>query len=600
MKEPPPNNSDPPTPVLIRFSREMRREYFKKEGFSGAKLSEATASALVAQFGQTHIKLIKETCPELAQELENVFYVQTPPSSDPRTEELSNQAPPPPEESQESDRSTLPIDSLIEEFGPPVFRNDKNKISHLNEPFWAALYAREKLIIYLPEEDSFYQYCSLNGLYEEQTNNGILQGLERTIFHSARSWDSEFATLSRFRSTRCLTPVIAHLRAQTELLRAFEHPYHPETPLHIAVKNGVLALNQNPERPPELLPFSPTYQLRSGVPFSYDPAAACPQFLKTMFGHISQADQSLIQKFGGMCLLGTNCIQRFLILDGVANSSKSELLNIIRGIVGASACAELRTAYLDNRFEIGAIARAKLLFGSDVPGDFLLHEGAARLKSLVGNDLLDCEAKNSNRRTRIHGNFIPWLTSNATLHHRLDGDRSAWQRRLLRVSYSRPYQGERIDQIARYLLQIEAPGILNFFLAGARFLLADLKACGDISIDPSHLSLINTLLDESESLPIFLKTALQPAPHGDSHGITTELLVQSYITFCQQRNWAPLPLSLIHRSLPSLMLSLFAATESHSLRRPSPNQLPNSKDTKFINLRRLSPSRLHRSFRRLA
>src|SRR6516165_2615503 len=94
-------------------------------------------------------------------------------------------------------------------------------------------------------------------------------------------------------------------------------------------------------------------------------------------------------------------------------------------------------------------SRFKSRMGSDVPGDFLSRSGARVIKAMVGNDLLECEAKNSNFRIRIRGNFNVLVTANTVLHILVDGDQEAWRRRIIRIHFTKPYIGSRIPEISK-------------------------------------------------------------------------------------------------------------------------------------------------------
>jgi phage/plasmid-associated DNA primase len=286
-----------------------------------------------------------------------------------------------------------------------------------------------------------------------------------------------------------------------------------------------------------------------------------------ILGHLPEDDQLVLQKLGGQCLLGRNLCQRIGLLDGIEGSSKSAFLGILRGVVGPHACAELRTSLLHERFEIGAIARATLLCGADVPGNFLSTKGADRLKALVGADLLECEYKNSNLRLLITGLFNVLITTNTTLHVKLNGDYGAWRRRIVRVCYETHYSGNRVDDVDQVLLHEEGSGIFNLFLQGALALIADIEDKGDLVLSSRQLDQVKKLLDESNSLETFLKAELQKAEHGTSDGVSTDTIVERYLQFCQNQGWDSLEASDVRRRLPDLMSQLFGVLPSHNLER---------------------------------
>jgi putative DNA primase/helicase len=267
--------------------------------------------------------------------------------------------------------------------------------------------------------------------------------------------------LAKFRSEAVLRGVLTHLRGQTEEEDAFETDWRI---IHCA--NCVLVREADgfvTER------FSPKFRSRSRPPIAYQAKADCPKFKDMILGHLSFEDREILQKLGGQCLVGTNLTQRVLMLDGEAGASKGAFVLILKGIVGSRNCRELRTKQLgEGRFEVGRFLGANLLLGADVPANFLSTEGASRVKSLVGGDLLEPELKTSNEHFYIHGNFNVIVTSNSRLRVRLGGDQSAWQRRLVIVRYDKPFTGKPVPNIHEILLAEEGSGILNFFIQALR------------------------------------------------------------------------------------------------------------------------------------
>ena len=77
------------------------------------------------------------------------------------------------------------------------------------------------------------------------------------------------------------------------------------------------------------------------------------------------------------------------------------------------------------------------------------------------------------------GIFNVIITENCGLRVRLEGDRGAWERRISIVRYDRPYEGKKIPDAHRLLLETEATGILNFYIEGAQKLLREINELGD-------------------------------------------------------------------------------------------------------------------------
>lgn len=79
---------------------------------------------------------------------------------------------------------SLPQDDgkeLVDRYGFPAFKNEKGKLSKLNEPFWAAYYAaHETEILFEADEEEFYYYDEETGLFCPPTHKSITR-IDRTF-----------------------------------------------------------------------------------------------------------------------------------------------------------------------------------------------------------------------------------------------------------------------------------------------------------------------------------------------------------------------------------------------------------------------------------
>lgn len=456
--------------------------------------------------------------------------------------------------------------SLIKQFGDPVVYNKKGDgISRLNDIFWAALYAktREK-IIFEQVEQSCYDYDPETGIFLPKSSDRIRVELNALILEAARTWDT-FRGLSAFRNTVHLNGPITQLHGLVEERNFFNNQ---EYLVHLA--NCTLRFDLNGKCTIE--GFSSGHRCRNRSPIPYDPDAKCPEFEKKLLSHVADEDRIIMQKYGGQCLLGRNLMQRFLILDGVKGSSKSSLALVLNGLIGQDNSYELRTQHVMDRFEIGRMLGRTLLIGPDVKGDFLNFPSASRLKALVGGDRMDAELKGSNKIFPIYGIFNLIITSNSRLHLHLEEDAGAWGRRLLIARYEKPYDGQRIFQVEKHLLAREGPGILNFYLDGLRMLFSDYEQTGDIILPKSQQKRIDDLLNESDSLRIFVTTKIirddSKTKEGESHSLTTDEIVSDYWADCiKVKNWTPVSKGEAEKQLPDLMLRYFNVTKTNDVER---------------------------------
>ena len=461
---------------------------------------------------------------------------------------------------------TPPIDikSIIQEFGPPGYENAKGQLTKLNQPFWAGYYAknREK-IIFEPCEREFYNYEPDLGIYTPKSPDLIRTEMSALVFDGARNWQG-FEALEQFRSADIMDKAVAHLRGHVEHRDFFNHPTH-----FVHLGNCTLRFESDGSKF-TVEDFSSEHRSRNRSPINYDEKAKCPEFKKTILGHVAEDDKKLMQKYAGQCLLGRNLTQRFVILDGVGGSSKGAFVGVLNGVIGAKNVYELRPNLLHERFEIGRMIGRTLLVGSDVKGNFLSHPGAYRIKSLVGGDPLEAETKRSNQRFTVFGTFNMVITSNARLCIFLEGDTTAWERRLIVIRYDKPYFGRRIFEIEKYLLEREAPGILKWCIEGLQLLFQDYTKSGDIILSAEQHKRVADLLSESDSLRLFVTNEIvaddTPMGNGQSHSLTVEEIITEYTEDCVDvKQWSPEPSSIVEKRLPELMVRYFGIRKSHDI-----------------------------------
>jgi putative DNA primase/helicase len=485
---------------------------------------------------------------------ESNYQVDPSPGTKPRDDQEKDEPQQAPAAGDEMLQENDLIETLTRQHGTPLYKGRGDRPGILNEPFWAALYAAENYVLYEPRENRFYQYKDSDGLYHPLTEHQLLNRLEERMLKAARTWPS-FKKLELFRGARQLSGVVSHLKGKVEREDAFGAN---RDLIHVA--NGVLDLSGETI---QLLPFSPDLLARNGLPIAYDPEATCPQFESKLLSLIEPDDRELLQRFFGQFLTGYNSIQRLLILEGLPETGKSTTAEIAKLLVGPRNCAELRTKHLDGRFEIGRYSDRTLLIGADVPAWFLNQEGSHRLKSIVGGDLLDAEKKSSNVYFTMLGAFNVLLTANARPRVRLEGDRGAWDRRLVIIHYAKPRTGERINDFAQKLIKEEGSGILNWALEGLLKLRADLKDRGDIKLTEAQRKRVSSLLDESDGLRLFLKHSLQTKKGAN---LTTDEIIERFAVYCSEQGWG-MSSSMVERELPDLMMELFNVRKSNNIER---------------------------------
>ena len=445
---------------------------------------------------------------------------------------------------------------LVLDYGSPVFYSAPSEDGHfvksVNEAYWAGLYAAENTVLFEPAEKSFYSYNDATGLYSAISPDAIKQSISGRMLEISRQAPS-LSKLENHRTDRILGSFVGQLRGIAEHRDAFID--RPRT-VHLA--NCILRFEGGQCFREE---FSPVFYSRNRSPIAFDPDATCQRFLTELILPALQPDDVvLLQKMAGQYLLGTNLIQRFLILLGTPGGGKSQACNVLQSLIGLPNVTQLRTDYLGDRFELFRFLHRTLLVGVDVNADFLASKGAPVIKGLVGGDWHDAEQKGGTGSFQFQGKFNILITTNCRLKVKLQGDVGAWGRRLLIVPYEAQPPQRKIPNFGELLIREEGPGILNWALQGLGLLLADIEAIGDIRLTSRQASVVDSLLAESDSLRFFLRDNVV---RREGANLSVNEIMQAYARYCPERGWEPFTEGQITRQLPSLMLELFQVARVH-------------------------------------
>ena len=201
------------------------------------------------------------------------------------------------------------FDIIVKKYGQPYYLNKDGVLTSINQSFWAGLNMAEHTQLYEPDEKRFYRYDEATGLYTDFSDDVIKQDISTRLLEVSR--DNNMFALERKRTMSTLNNITAHLKGIAEKKHAFDHKNKD----FIHLKNGVLKINS--DRTVNLVHFSPDFCSRNQSPIAFDPEAKCERFLEELlYPAVSEDDALLIQKYAGLCILGENLIQRFMILGG--------------------------------------------------------------------------------------------------------------------------------------------------------------------------------------------------------------------------------------------------------------------------------------------
>lgn len=456
------------------------------------------------------------------------------------------------------------VEDLVKRYGDPIFRGPKGEPVAINETFWAALYDLENQTIFAPEENQFFRYCEASGLWLHDPEQVIRRRIGEMLFRHSKGMNVPFLSKQRTQARLCsLESQVGNLTARSG---AFKRDKRKEPILHVA--NGVLIWRGDKW---VFEPFSPDFYSRNASPVAYQPGAACPRFLNELVGPcLAPEDVETLRLLLGQFLVGYNLTQSILILDGEAGTGKSQIVEVIRGLVGGHNCVNLRTELLHERFELANYRDKTLLLGSDVSNDFLSNRGAPVLKALVGGDRLLAEIKGVAQSQPLEGHFNVLVTSNSRLRMRLQDDVSAWRRRLVILTSEGAPPKRAIPDFGARLLRDEGPGILEWAIGGLALLFRALdEGNGRLPLTDGQRQRIERALAESDSLKIFLTERVRWDSAAD---LTTDEIVQGYAVWSHERELSPMPDGLVQRVLPDLMMELFRTARATDIDRDGRNR----------------------------
>ena len=450
------------------------------------------------------------------------------------------------------------LTETISKRGDPVHYTQRGAV--LNDAFWGTALLRRRTVLFSPSYNDFFEYSPQSGLWFPVTKEKLTDQLHELLVNMDQKvygGSIGIAAPSGF----AITPSIL----RREPWRIKKRSPSSTGALHrLATGSSRLIENEI-----ALNPFSPHYRSLYASPIAYDATAECPKFLK-LIAHLKEEDRCVIQRAAGQMLIGRNFTQKIFIFEGVANSGKSTIAEIILEVIGRRAVTELRTEHLNGRFELFKAHNKSLLLGADVAHDFLQQEGTAYLKKLVGGDYLDAEKKNSNEQFNFQGNLNILLVTNCKLVIRLYSDAAAWERRLVIIDFpsSNRAPEQNIPEYAKKLITEEGPGILRWMLQGAQQLLKAIADQKGFILTADQKKRVTDRIAESDSLPVFLKERIN-ATELPNATISTDEIVKEYASFCFERGWGNPAHQVIERHLSELLPRMYNAQRTNKILKDS-------------------------------
>lgn len=347
-----------------------------------------------------------------------------------------------------------------------------------------------------------YIYNATSGAYEKRTQNEV----ERMIMARYRDIIREYG------NGTLIEKVYKLLLKEPQIVRN-EVPV--SDPTKIAFANCTLDLQtgcSGPHSPAYVV----TFALNCDLARASHQSEECPAFDKFLYD-ITGGDELLIQRiweFVGYCLTQDTNAKVFFVLQGVPDSGKSLLCNLVMDYFPEDKVSSLNVHSLKEHFALDNLESVALCVSPDLPASALDPKSASSIKQLTGNDRVSAAVKyKRNTQFRFEGKLI--LATNYPLLTQEPDD--AFMQRAVVIPFFHSIPKEKQDGSLLDRLKAEKPAIASKALeAYFRLRKNHYKFSGDYAIN-SSLMFPDDLSGSSDITPLvynFLKNFYEKDPNG--------------------------------------------------------------------------------------
>ena len=437
---------------------------------------------------------------------------------------------------------------------------DNGTVRDFNTQTAAYCYALENNIIYEHIDKVFYCYKNDTGIWSELLQDELIDNISLYIHEIAV--DEELPALDQYRKNSVFKEMITYLKTACRQDEFFA----TQNRIFIHCRNTMLVWNSE-NKQWDTVDFAPEFYSRHALPIDYNPQAEAMRFKNELLKPLLLDDDiGLLQQYCGQCLIGRNITQSILLMIGSGGSGKGTLANIVEALVGEDNYTQIRPEQMLNRFESSFFRGKTLLSGKESNTSFFSSKGMHTLKSLVGDDKLRVELKNSNRHAMINGTYNVFIVGNTPpmLEFESQDDMSAWQRRLRFIQCCSHKPAAPIPDFAQILLQTEGSGILNWALSGAEIILR--SGSSRLPCNEHQRAVLKFLFQSSDPLNYFLTECVEK-----KHGfyISGEELFCAFTEFMEVMELNTWTQRQFQKNAPEAMLKLFQTPLRRDIKRRS-------------------------------
>jgi len=279
--------------------------------------------------------------------------------------------------------------------------------------------------------------------------------------------------------------VLGHIRRSSYVKRSEFN----KTSAIIPVQNGLLDLDTG-----TLSPFDKDKIFTFKLNVVYDETKKCPKFLKAVNEWVEAQDVALLQEISGYCLLPGMPFHTLFFLHGIGFNGKGSYIRTLNGIFGKDHCSNLGLEEFDggHRFSMALLYGKMINVSSEPRTDKDLQ--TSNLKKMCGEDYIDAELKNKQKRLSFINTAKPFVLGNK-YPKVMDNTLAFWERARI-VRFPSSFIGtKQIPTIWNTWIksQDEMSGILNWMIEGLHRLIrnngfTETKSSKDTKLEFQKLS----------------------------------------------------------------------------------------------------------------